>query len=196
MKTNKKLILLLALIFLIITIILIVQTYAKYLSSASGETSVSIARWNIKVNNLSVTENTDISGTIAPVFPGNENIQSNIIAPTAEGYFDLAFDFEAVDVSFNYTINSSIDASSPVKDFVIIGYSVDDGERVELSGDDVNLISEDIPLNSDIKSRNIRIYVKWIDDESASMSNEEDTLATTSDTPAIFKVNISFTQIV
>ena len=196
MKTNKKLILLLAFIFLIITIILVVQTYAKYLSSASGETTVSIARWNIKVNNLSVTENTDISGTIAPVFPGNENIQSNIIAPTAEGYFDLAFDFEAVDVSFNYAINSVIDESSPVKDFVIVGYSIDNCERVELSGDDVNLISEDIPLDSNIKSRNIRIYVKWIDDESASMSNEEDTLATKSDTPAIFKVNISFTQIV
>lgn len=193
---NKKIILLLAFIFFIITIILVVQTYAKYLSSASGETTVSIAKWNIKVNNLSITENTDISGTISPIFPGNENIASGIIAPTAEGYFDLLFNFEDVDVSFNYTINSSIDDSSLVKDFVIVGYSIDNGERIDISKDNNNSISEDILLGSNISSRNIRIFVKWIDDDSSTMDNQADTLATTSTNPAVFKVNITFTQIV
>lgn len=194
MKINKKFILLLAFILLCITIFLVAQTYAKYLSSAKGQTTVNIARWNIKVNDLSITENTDISGTITPVFPGNENIASDIIAPTAEGYFDLVFDFDDVDVSFNYTIESTVDDSSPVKDFVIVGYSIDNGMRVDLT--DTNIISEDILLDSNVTTRNIRIYVKWIDDGNATMNNQDDTIATTSNTPAIFKVNITFKQIV
>ena len=194
MKINKKFILLLAFILLCITIFLVAQTYAKYLSSAKGQTTVNIARWNIKVNDLSITENTDISGTITPVFPGNENIASDIIAPTAEGYFDLVFDFDDVDVSFNYTIESTVADSSPVKDFVIVGYSIDNGMRVDLT--DTNIISEDILLDSNVTTRNIRIYVKWIDDGNATMNNQDDTIATTSNTPAIFKVNITFKQIV
>lgn len=196
MKNYKKSIVLLAIFFTFLTIFLILQTYAKYISSASGETSISIAKWNIKVNNKSIKTDTNISSTIAPVFPGNENIASNILAPTAEGYFDLNFDFTDADVSFKYTITSSIAENSPVKDFVISGYSIDNGERIEFEDYSNNSISEDILLSSNIKNRSIRIFLKWIDDDSASMSNEEDTIATTSSTPAICNVNINFTQIV
>ena len=196
MKNYKKSIVLLAIFFTFLTIFLIIQTYAKYISSASGETSISIAKWNIKVNNKSIKTDTNISSTIAPVFPGNENIASNILAPTAEGYFDLNFDFTDADVSFKYTITSSIAENSPVKDFVISGYSIDNGERIEIEDYSNNSISEDILLSSNIKNRSIRIFLKWIDDDSASMSNEEDTIATTSSTPAICNVNINFTQIV
>lgn len=196
MKNYKKSIVLLAIFFTFVTIFLIIQTYAKYISSASGETSISIAKWNIKVNNKSIKTDTNISSTIAPVFPGNENIASNILAPTAEGYFDLNFDFTDADVSFKYTITSSIAENSPVKDFVISGYSIDNGERIEFEDYSNNSISEDILLSSNIKNRSIRIFLKWVDDDSASMSNEEDTIATTSSTPAICNVNINFTQIV
>lgn len=196
MKNYKKSIVLLAIFFTFLTIFFIIQTYAKYISSANGETSISIAKWNIKVNNKSIKTDTNISSTIAPVFPGNENIASNILAPTAEGYFDLNFDFTDADVSFKYTITSSIAENSPVKDFVISGYSIDNGERIEFENYSNNSISEDILLSSNVKNRSIRIFLKWIDDDSASMSNEEDTIATTSSTPAICNVNINFTQIV
>lgn len=196
MKNYKKSIVLLAIFFTFLTIFFIIQTYAKYISSANGETAISIAKWNIKVNNKSIKTDTNISSTIAPVFPGNENIASNILAPTAEGYFDLNFDFTDADVSFKYSITSSIAENSPVKDFVISGYSIDNGERIEFEDYSNNSISEDILLSSNIKNRSIRIFLKWIDDDSASMSNEEDTIATTSSTPAICNVNINFTQIV
>lgn len=196
MKNYKKSIVLLAIFFTFLTIFFIIQTYAKYISSANGETAIFIAKWNIKVNNKSIKTDTNISSTIAPVFPGNENIASNILAPTAEGYFDLNFDFTDADVSFKYTITSSIAENSPVKDFVISGYSIDNGERIEFENYSNNSISEDILLSSNVKNRSIRIFLKWIDDDSASMSNEEDTIATTSSTPAICNVNINFTQIV
>ena len=93
MKNYKKILILLATICLSIAIISFLLIYAKYTTSANSQTDVPIARWNILVNNISIKNNTDISNTLTPVFPGNENIASNIIAPTAEGYFDLNFDF-------------------------------------------------------------------------------------------------------
>ena len=171
-----------------------VQIYAKYLSSASGDTTMTIAKWNILVNNLSIKNNTDISNSIVPVFPGNSNIAKDIIAPTAEGYFDLEMDFKDADVSFEYEITTSVDENSIVKDLVATGYSIDDGEKIEFENFN-EPIKEQINLDSGIETRKIRIYILWNDDEqSQTMTNEDDTIATTTNNPAIMKVNISFKQ--
>lgn len=194
MKNRKKLYFLLLLLLLCAVLFLSVQIYAKYLSSASGNTEIAIARWNITVNTLSIKNNTDISTKITPVFPGNSHIANGIIAPTAEGYFDLNLDFSAADVSFEYEITLSVDENSSVKDLVATGYSVDDGEKIAFA-DGIQTISDTILLGSDVKTRKIRIYVLWDDSANASMSNAEDTTATKSETPAIFHANVSFTQI-
>lgn len=194
MKTYKKFILLIILILILALVFFLIQIFAKYLTSASGDTTMNVARWNILVNNTSIKNNTDISNTLTPIFPGNENIASNIIAPTAEGYFDLNFDFSDADVSFEYEITTTADENSSVTDLVTTGYSVDDGEKITF--DEVNSpIQDTILLTDNIETRKVRVYVKWIDDESATMDNSADTLATTSGNPALLHVNISFTQI-
>ncbi len=195
MKNHKKFILFLIGLCFGILFIIFVQIYAKYLTSADGNTSLTIARWNIMVNDLSIKNNTDISNSIVPVFPGTEHISSNIIAPTVEGYFDLNLDFSDADVSFKYEITSGADENSSVKDLVATGYSIDDGEKVEFENYN-EPISEIIPLSSDIKTRKIRIYIMWNDNaDSQTMDNTADTLSTSSETPVLFHVNISFTQI-
>lgn len=129
MKNNKKVLLLLLFIAICAAIFFIIQIYAKYLSSANSDTEMKIANWNILVNNLSIKTNTDISSTIQPVFPGTEHIKEGIVAPTAEGYFDLNFDFTNTDVSFKYDINTIAADTSLVKDIVATGYSVDDRRK-------------------------------------------------------------------
>ena len=194
MKNYKKFILLITLILILTLILVLIQIFAKYLTSASGDATMTVARWNILVNDLSIKENTDISNTLAPVFPGNGNIADGIIAPTAEGYFDLNFDFSDADVSFKYEITTTVDENSSVKDLVTTGYSIDDGEKIVF--DELNSpITDTILLTDEIDTQKIRVYVKWNDDETATMDNEADTIATTSDTPALLHVNISFTQI-
>ena len=194
MKNYKKFILLITLILILTLILVLIQIFAKYLTSASGDATMTVARWNILVNDLSIKENTDISNTLAPVFPGNENIADGIIAPTAEGYFDLNFDFSDADVSFKYEITTTVDENSSVKDLVTTGYSIDDGEKIVF--DELNSpITDTILLTDEIDTQKIRVYVKWNDDETATMNNEADTIATTSDTPALLHVSISFTQI-
>jgi len=127
MKVFKKVTLLLACISALLSITFIFDVYAKYATSASGDANIPIARWNISVNNVSIKNNSNISQAISPIFSGNEHIASGIIAPTAVGYFDLAFDFSQADVSFDYTISISPSNESVVTDLIATGYSIDNG---------------------------------------------------------------------
>ena len=199
-KLNKKFTILIIGLILLTILLGFALIYAKYISSAYGNTKMAIARWDIKVNNLSIKDNTNISNTLKPIFPGNSNIAANIIAPTAEGYFDLNFDFTGADVSFKYEITPSVDSSSSVKDLVATGYSIADnggefGNRVNLENYN-DKISDTILLNSPVKKRTIRIYILWNDDEtSQEMSDDEDTNSTKSGKDPLFHVNIIFTQV-
>lgn len=195
MKNNKKFLFLIVGIILCLLLFSIVQIYAKYSTSSIGNASLKIAKWNISVNNKSIKNNTDISSDIVPVFEGNDNISADIIAPTATGYFDLNFDFTNADVSFKYEINVSSSEDSFVKDLVSTGYSIDDNEIINF--DNYNqTISDTILLNSGISHRKLRVFILWNDNEESSvMSNEEDTIATKEDKPALLSVNIAFTQV-
>lgn len=197
MKISKKIILLFIIsILLVFLFFLLGQTYAKYKTAVTGNAVIAISRWDIKVNSQSIKNNDDISAKIQPVFLGNDNIASNIIAPTAEGYFDLVFNFKDVDVSFKYDINVSSDENSAVSDLVATGYSVDGGEKI--SFDDFNSpISEKFTLADKPEGRTIRIYIMWNDNpDTSSMNNIDDTLSTMkSDNSAVLKVNIAFTQV-
>ena len=195
MKNHKKILLLLIGICICFLLFSMVQIYAKYLTSAEGSTTLTIANWNILVNNLSIKNNTDISNSIVPVFPGNEHIESGIIAPTVEGYFDLNLDFSNADVSFKYEISVSSDENSSVKDLVATGYSLDDGEKITFENYN-EPISEIIELSSNLDTRKIRVYIMWNDDEdSQTMTNDDDTTSTSSENPPLLNVNVSFTQV-
>lgn len=196
MKNYKKIIILLAVICLAIAIISFILIYAKYTTSANSQTDVPIARWNILVNNISIKDQSDISQTLQPIFPGNENIAKDIIAPTAEGYFDLYFDYNDVDVSFKYIISLAPSEESSVKDIVATSYSVDDGEIINFTNYNED-ITDSISLDNPTRTRKIRIYVKWNDDSNtATMDNYADTESALSGKPALFNVNVTFDQII
>jgi len=156
MKFYKKIVLILICCILLASLLLFINMiYAKYKTEVSGKASISISRWDVKVNDNSIKNNQDISSTITPVFPGNEYIASNIIAPTAEGYFDLFLDYTATDVAFKYEINVSPNEESAVKDLVTTGYSVDDGEKIEFPEFNAP-ISETVNLSNENKTKKIR----------------------------------------
>lgn len=197
MNINKRFIfLILACIFILISLYFINTIYGKYMTSTSGTTIMPISRWNITINNQQIKNNSNITNIISPNFPGNDYIAANIIAPTATGYFDLAFDFSAVDVSFKYEISSHASEDSSVSDLVATGYSIDDGEVISFTDFNEN-ISNTILISDNITTQNIRIYVMWNDDpDTSTMNNLDDTTSTTlEDSSAKFNVEISFTQI-
>lgn len=196
-KSNfKYIVLIIAIILLAVSAYLISQTYSKYLSTAGAQGTFNIAKWNVLVNNTLITSGSDISNTLEPIFPGNDHIKEGIIAPTAEGYFDLDLQFVEVDVSFKYTINVDVSPESSVSDIVISGYSMDEGANIHpFTGP--SEIEEIIPLTSTVTGRNIRVYIQWNDDVfTEAMDNAADTLATTNEANrALVDVSIAFTQI-
>ena len=193
----KHIILILAIILLGVSAYVISQTYSKYLSTAEGQSSADIAKWHILVNNTHITSGTDLSNTIEPVFPGNDHINEGIIAPTAEGYFDLYLEFEEVDVSFKYNISLDINEESAVTDLIITGYSFDEGDNIISFTDGDTSITETITLSSTLEDRSIRVYIEWDDNPlTETMDNESDTIATTDeDYFALVDVIVDFTQI-
>lgn len=198
-KKVKKITFILAMISLTICLSIIKTTYAKYLTSASGDASIQIARWKILVNNLDIQKNNELSSVIKPVFEGNENIASNVIAPTAEGYFDIIIDATNTDVSFDYEITTKKNETSSVSDLILSAYSIDDGTKQNITNKDGQLkLTNSIKYNQEKKTIKLRIYLKWNDDETngATMNNSSDTTATEIDTnQAKTTINVKFIQV-
>lgn len=190
MNIKNKIKFFIALISLVYCISLIQDTYAKYVSSASGNATMSIARWNILVNDTDIKNNSNFTNTITPVFEGNENIANNVIAPTSTGYFDIVLDGANADVSFNYTINLEVDETSDVSDLVIEKYTIG-SNPTEYTYD--GTISNNIILTDINKTISYRFYVTWNDSETASMDNVGDTLAAGG--KAKIAVSINFIQL-
>lgn len=197
MKIYKKFVIFLALASACLSIFFIFEIYAKYVTSTNQVTNIPIARWNIKVNDISIKDNQTLSAVIQPVFEGSEHIASNIIAPTAEGYFDLNLDFTDADVSFSYNISIAGNSESAVSDLVITGYSIDDSTDIVSFQGDTTSISDTILYNSGVTSRSIRVYFIWDDSETSTMDNAADTAATLeTSTGALLDVSITFSQVV
>ena len=188
--TKKKAFLLLACIWLIISLSVVQTTYAKYVTNLDANANIAISYWNILVNNQNIVENPDITATMTPVFSGNDFMKSDVIVPGAIGYFDLNIDSSNVTVPFTITVTTSVNENSSLTtDFVVSGYSINNGEIIELI--DTNSFSYDISLDAD--STIIRIYTTWLDD---GLDSVEDTALGIAGGTAILDVTLNFEQII
>jgi hypothetical protein len=93
---------------------------------------------------------------------------------------------------FKYTINTTVNENSSVKDLIITGYSINEEDIIETNE---TTLTETIPLSSENKVINIRVFIKWDDGENSIMTNEDDTLATITN-DAKLDVSLTFTQVI
>ncbi len=194
MFKDKKFKLFIAFLALFICISQLKDTYAKYLESKEGNTDFTIANWKIVVNDKDISEGSTMSSLITPVYVANQNIASGVIAPSSEGYFDLNIDASKTEVSFKYDISVSTSDDSAVSDLKVTSYSIDGGEQVPVEG--VSTISNTVNYTATKKNIVMRVYFKWIDDDTETMDNKADTKASIDGNSAKLKVNLSFTQVV
>ena len=191
---RKHFIYILAFLSFVLCIFFIQESYAKYLTSTSENASINVARWRILGNNKDIREGNTADAVIVPVFNGNENIASGIIAPTSEGYFDLVIDATEADVSFKYNINFSVNDDSAVSDLVATKYSINNGAIIDLDRDNQSITNEVLQANNNAPIY-IRVYVIWDDGENSTMDNTADTEATKNGKTAKMNVNLSFIQL-
>ena len=80
------------------------NTYSRYVADTTGNLKIAFAQWQILVNNNDITNNTTSSVVLNPIINENEYVESNKLAPSSSGYFDISIDPTNVDVAFNYEI--------------------------------------------------------------------------------------------
>lgn len=190
---KKKVLFVLTIISIYITFVTINETYAKYVSSASSKTVTSIARWKIVVNNNDISLGGSTTNLLTPIFPGNEHIKEGVIAPNAEGYFDIVLDATNVDVSFKYKINVLQSEDNPVKELVATKYKINEEEETLFTNNEQE-INGNILLSETERIKNIRVFVKW-DDNLSIMNNISDTNTTVNNQKGILEVSVNAIQI-
>lgn len=191
MRYGRKIVVFAALIALFYCVSIIESTYAKYLTTAVGTANMTFARWNILVNSQDVINNSNFSSTIQPDFTGTANIASGVIAPTAQGSFDIVLDMSEVDVSLDYTVSAALSSSNTVTDLRILSYTIDN-VTTQYNGSFTNRLL----VNAVNRTVTITFNVEWVEDlqDGAIMNNAADTAAATSGVAAI-DVSVNFVQV-
>lgn len=189
---SRKFRLLLACISLLVLVDLVQDTYAKYVSSADANKGFAIARWAFTVNNQDIIANNNFSNVVVPVFDQNANIDSNVIAPTSTGYFDITVDSSNVDVAFNEVITLSLADTNTVTDLVFTGYKINNGTLTNFANNSTSITTTHA-LDEQTTINTYRIYIEWVDGENENMNNASDTQASVNGVAAI-NVNINFIQ--
>lgn len=207
MKLRLKI--LFILVTLAITVSLMSSTYSRYVADTTGNLEGQFANWKILVNENDITNGNSSSIQLTPVIYNNDNVASNKIAPSSKGYFDIVVDASNVEVSFDYEVTLDI-LNENIPDLLISEYSILNN-NVNEDDDTVERISVvDNKIVGTLKYKNpatssddvfmfepftIRVFFEWYDGETATMSDEMDTLIGTSENEVLqIQANIKFVQ--
>ena len=191
MSIKRKILFFVALMSLFVLITMMQNTYAKYVSSADATAEFTVARWNILINDQDILQNSDFSDTILPEFEGTNYIKQGVIAPTAEGYFEITLDGTDTDVSYTYTITANISPDSDVTDLELYKYEID---NVEYTYNSSTGITNSTAYDALDKTVTVKFYVRWNDNPATqNMTNADDTAATV-DGLAAFDIHVNVIQ--
>ena len=178
-KSKLRILQILCIISLLITIISIQRTYARYFEKVDTTYETHIKRWLIKVNDHNIQEESTLSEVMQPIFVENDNMNNNnTLVPGRTGYFEMLLDYTYVDVAFEYDFSIEQLNPTPLPDFELYGYEIIDGdnntitETKEIKG----IIDPTTDINSKgEKKKEIRILFRWNDGDGSSMDNKSDT---------------------
>ncbi len=171
----KKVLKILTLIMLILTIVKITDTYAKYFTKASGTLEQEIGKWVINLNEVDIYSDTGetIDFTIEPdpTIVTSANTAPGKISPASTWYSDVILKSEGTDVAVRYDVEFDI---SHLQDLSIgTGVSVV-GVAKDIIRTGENTYTGIISL-ADVqegKLETIRCSIIWSNDEN---KNSEDT---------------------
>lgn len=179
-KTKLRIIQILCIISILITILSIQRTYAKYFEKVGTTYQTNIKRWLINVNSYNIHEMTELNQVMQPIFVENANMNSNdTLVPGRTGYFEMLIDYSSVDLAFEYEFSIEQLNATPLDDFEIYGYEIIDADGTS-TVTETNLIkgmidpTTEVDSNGD-KKREIRVLFRWNDDTGSSMNNLADT---------------------
>ena len=183
------------------------STYSRYVAGTQGNIDILFAKWQILINNQDIADQNNSEITITPTIEHNDNIKSDVVAPTSKGYFDINIDSSNVDVSYQYNLTLDIE-NDEVPDLIISKYTIlpedyEEGDTIEYTTIQDNTISNTMLFDNNTEDFSfepftIRIYFEWYDGEDELMDDEADTAIGTQQEELTFTINanISFEQVI
>jgi len=199
----KRLRLLIVFASLSVTLGFMSNTYSRYVADTTGDIKIGFAKWQIAVNENDISDNTVSTVNITPTMKPNDNVDSNTIAPSSSGYFDIVIDPTNVDVSFDYSISIDL-LNENMPDLIISEYAFLSNTYKE--GDDIttiplenSTITDTFDIGVDTNEPfTIRVFFKWFEGTDEMMDDEADTLigidAGLNDTELQIQASIHFEQ--
>ena len=157
----------LMILFFLCAILMVPTTFARFLSSSSGTFGMEMAKWNIKINNVTVTpETSNLSNSIELVITDNDS-GDGLIRPGQKGYFDILLDPTGTEVSMQYGI--TILTEQLPEEFQLTGYSINNSTTKQAIPNNKTIEGEILldggtSLTSLNKIR-YRIYWEWQDED-------------------------------
>lgn len=131
-QTKLKILRILFVISLIISLLLISNTYAKYQEQVDTSYKSTIKRWKMVVNDKIIREQTSLTEVVEPILINNEYVKEGVIVPGSESYFNMDINFAEVDVPFTVEFTLEQDESSEIynelPDFKFYGYYVEEND--------------------------------------------------------------------
>ena len=168
----------LCIISLLITMLSIQRTYARYFEMVDTTYDTHIKRWLIKVNSHNIHEEQTLTEVMQPVLVEDENRNSNVLVPGGTGYFDMVLDYNYVDVAFQYEFSIEQLNTNQLADFELYGYEIIDGDTSTVT--ETNELKGVIDPETDVNSagekiREVRFLFRWNDGDGSTMNNQADT---------------------
>ena len=158
-KTNKKGMLKVIIIFMLVVAILVFAgiAYARYITKLNGQVEAQIANWSFKVNgSTNDTFEIDLANTRAGITQ-EANVEEGYIAPGTAGAFTITIDASNSDASLTYDL--IINSSNIPKNLVF--YSDSNFENVLFYSDSKIEFGDYINYNDNNKTRSTTFYWKW-----------------------------------
>ena len=179
----KKVYILIGLIMLLYTTYEVANTYAKYVSEATGTAQKQAGAWIVTINDEEITasSSTQTFEMDSLTYPENSYVLENKMAPTSSGYFDVIIDPTGASVAVRYdltidfsalSISEAINFNSAYK----VVNNTETSEGIVKTG--ANTYSGVIDL-TDVKAGNptvLRFYIGWADDGTGTNDDADSTL--------------------
>ena len=164
-KSMKKVYVCFALILLVLTVFIILDTYGLFESKTSLNVQSNVGKWVILVNDTDITSGANTKFFVDEIiWNPSDNVKSGKLAPGVSGYFDIVIDPTDTDVSVRYDINFDF---SEFENTNIVVTSIEEINNKTIVKTGTNKYTGVIPL-SEIKNgviKPIRVKVKWDNNE-------------------------------
>ena len=146
-------------IFYICISILFIASYtlSRYVNTTTGSPEIGIAKFDVTVNNMSVTENEPFELN----FSDTSKFVSKKIAPSSLGYFEIIINPTGTEVSLEYEFNFKLDELN--KKFKLAYFTIDDSKEQNKILDNT-IVKGDLLLPNTqafTKETNIKVYWTW-----------------------------------